>query len=639
MLLGIQNGRFEFGARLLFDEVNWHINLGERIGLVGFNGTGKSTLFKILTGEYSLSKGDVVKSKETTIGYVHQDLMHIEYQHTILELAMSAFEKIKQKEAEQKALEEQLATDSENETLLWQYAEVLQELQQLDAYQIHYKAEEILSGLGFKETDFSRPFTEFSGGWRMRVILAKMILQNPDVLLLDEPTNHLDLPSIEWLEKYLVGYKGSVVMVSHDKFFLNKMVNKIIEIYQQGLHFYNGNYDYFLTEKALRIELQQKSYENQQDFIRQQERFIERFKAKASKATLAKSVQKKLDRLELVSEAVIEVPNLKINFSIETTPGKIVFELHNITKKYPKTDIFDNATAQILRGDKIALIGANGVGKSTVLRIIGGNENFSGDRVPGHNVVFSFYAQHQVDSLHVEWTVFEELQRCGSKKNDQEIRTILGCFLFSGDDIDKKIKVLSGGEKARVALAKVMISSANFLILDEPTNHLDMHSVEILAQALKNYEGTYIIVSHDRYFISLTANKIWEIKDQKIKAFDGGYTEFVEWQKNVVLPKQPLPASKNNVMKPIDNKNTEPEKNNKSKRIEKLQQDMTSLEKNIFDEEQHLKELENHMCLPEIFQQKEVYLELEKKYLALEIKILTLKNKYNALFENLAELE
>ena len=533
MLIGLQNASFEFGSRIIFENATWHINPGERIGLIGFNGTGKSTLLKVFVGEFQPTKGSVEKSKDTSIGYIYQDLMNFTSNQTILELAFSAFEKVVQKEQELKDLELKLEMDAENETLLLKYADILHDLQTLDAYNIHYKVEEVLQGLGFKETDFNRNYEEFSGGWRMRVILAKMILQSPDVLLLDEPTNHLDLPSIIWLEKYLLNYKGSVVIISHDKFFLNKMVNKIVEIYQQKLHFYNGNFDYFMEEKQIRIDLAQKAFSNQQDYIRQQERFIERFKAKASKAAQAQSVQKRLDKIGKLEDTTLETPNLRINFTIEKVPGKVIYELNNISKKFDTNIILKQTDASIDRGDKIALIGANGMGKSTLLRIIGGNETFEGEVKKGHNVEVGFYAQHQLEKLNIENEILKEMQLCGSKMGDVELRTILGCFLFSGDDVEKKIKVLSGGEKARVALAKVMISKANFLILDEPTNHLDMHSVEILSTALNNYKGSYILVSHDRYFISKTANKIWEIIDNKIVEFKGSYNEWMEWNERM----------------------------------------------------------------------------------------------------------
>jgi ATP-binding cassette subfamily F protein 3 len=410
-----------------------------------------------------------------------------------------------------------------DEKLAMQYADLLHEMDVLDGYNIHHKAEEVLHGLGFSNADLVRPYQEFSGGWRMRVLLAKMILQQPDVLLMDEPTNHLDLPSIEWLEKYLLHYKGSVVIVSHDKFFLNRMVNKIVELYQQELHIYTGDYNQYQEEKAIRIEMQQKAFENQQDFIRQQERFIERFKAKASKAAQAQSVQKRLDKLDKIEDVKLERPDMRINFQLEKVPGKILVQLKNVSKRFGNIEIVKEASAEIERGDKIALIGANGKGKSTLLRVIAGAETFEGEREWGHNVEESFYAQHQLEALNLQHTILEELHNCGSKKNDLELRSLLGSFLFSGDDVEKRIKVLSGGEKARVALAKTIVSKGNFLLLDEPTNHLDMHSVELLADALNKYEGSYILVSHDRYFISKTANKIWEITDHRIKEFKGGY--------------------------------------------------------------------------------------------------------------------
>ena len=356
----------------------------------------------------------------------------------------------------------------------------------LDGYNIHYKAEEVLHGLGFSNEDLNKPYKQFSGGWRMRVLLAKMILQAPDVLLLDEPTNHFDLPSIEWLEKYLINYKGSVVIVSHDKYFLNRMVNKIVELYQKQLHIYSGNYEYYEKEKELRIDMQQRAFENQQDYIRQQERFIERFKAKASKAAQAQSVQKRLDKLDVIEDVQMERPDIRINFQVDKTPGRVLVSLKDINKKFGENVILENASAEIDRGDKIALIGANGKGKSTLLRIVAEAETFEGERVWGHNVEESFYAQHQLEALNINNTLLDEMKDAGSQKTEMELRALLGGFLFSGDDVDKKIKVLSGGEKARVALAKTIVSKANFLMLDEPTNHLDMHSVELLAGALTN---------------------------------------------------------------------------------------------------------------------------------------------------------
>ncbi|MEN9951420.1 MAG: hypothetical protein RLY85_2172, partial [Bacteroidota bacterium] len=534
MLAGFQDLTFEFGARAIVEDATWHIHPGERIGLIGYNGTGKSTLLKLLAGEYLPNAGTVERSRSTSIGYLHQDLLSFDTQESILQVAMGAFERVMQIQKDIERLGNELE-QAEDEKKLIEYTDLLHEMDVLDGYNVEHKTEDVLHGLGFRQEDLNRPYKEFSGGWRMRVLLAKMILMQPDLLMLDEPTNHLDLPSIEWLEKYLLHYQGAVVIVSHDKYFLDRMVNKIVELYQRKLNIYTGNYSYYEKEKLVRMEMQQRAFENQQDFIRQQERFIERFKAKASKAAQAQSVQKRLDKIERVEEASIERPNIRMNFNVDKTPGKIICSLKQVSKNFGPIEIASSADAEIERGDKIALIGANGKGKSTMLRIIAGRETFEGERNWGHNVEESFYAQHQLESLNLNYNVLEELQMAGSKKTDMELRTVLGCFLFSGDDVDKKIKVLSGGEKARVALAKTIISKSNFLMLDEPTNHLDMHSVDLLAEALDKYEGSLILVSHDRYFISKTANKIWEIVDGKIVEFKGGYTEWVEWKERMAL--------------------------------------------------------------------------------------------------------
>ncbi|CAF3857262.1 unnamed protein product [Rotaria sp. Silwood1] len=649
MLIGLQNVTFEFGARVIVQDATWHINPGERIGLIGYNGTGKSTLFKVLVGEYTPSKGSIEKGRETTIGYLHQDLLSFDTNDSILEVALSAFEKVKSIEKEIEEITAQLETDSSDELLLL-YSEKLHELEVAGGYEIEYKTEEVLHGLGFSDKDIKRPFKEFSEGWRMRVLLAKMILQQPDVLLLDEPTNHLDLPSIEWLEKYLMFYKGSVVIVSHDKFFLNRMVNKIVELYQQELHIYSGNYEFYEQEKAVRIELQQKAYENQQDYIRQQERFVERFKAKASKAAAAQSIVKRLDKIERIEQTEIERPNIKINFRIDKQPGKIISELKNVSKRFGEIEILNNASIEINRGDKIALVGANGKGKSTVLRIVSGTENVTGERVPGHNVEESFYAQHQLEALNISNTILEEMQLCGSNKTDLELRSLLGCFLFSGDDADKKIRVLSGGEKARVALAKVIAGKSNFLLLDEPTNHLDMHSVELLAEALSKYEGSYLLVSHDRYFISMAANKIWEIEDGIIKEFKGTYAEWVQWKereannlksqgvKAKVESQNPKNNSEKQETRTIANEKQET-KNEASKELQKLQRSLEKIEADINVQNLKKQEIENELGNPDNYANQTKFQALETAYNTVKSELNTLNKKYEEVFEKLCSMQ
>ena len=653
MLIGLQNVTFEFGARAIIEDATWHIQPGERIGLIGYNGTGKSTILKLLVGQYTPSKGTVEKGKDTSIGYLHQDLLSFDTNETITEVALGAFERVRALEKEIEALGMELEANPEDNDLLIKYTDALHEIDVLDGYNIQHKAEEVLHGLGFNSEDLSRPYKEFSGGWRMRVLLTKMILQQPDVLLLDEPTNHLDLPSIEWLEKYLLHYKGSVVIVSHDKYFLNKMVNKIVEVYQQQLNFYTGDYEYYEVEKEQRVEIQQRAFENQQDYIRQQERFIERFKAKASKAAQAQSIQKRLDRLDVIEDVQIERPNIKINFAVDKTPGKVLVDLKGVTKRYPTLTIVENAFAEIERGDKIALIGANGKGKSTLLRVIAGMESFEGERVWGHNVDESFYAQHQLESLNLNNTVLEEVQECGSKKTDLELRALLGCFLFSGDDVEKRIKVLSGGEKARVALTKTIISKANFLMLDEPTNHLDMHSVELLADALTKYDGTLILVSHDRFFISKTANKIWEIEDHKIVEFKGNYKEWLEWKERMAKQKAahpeapkatkeekkstPTPTTLSTPVKP--NENNAPIDKDLQKQIQKLQKALVQIEHNIDTLKKEKEALEVQMADPTIYTDASKFQVIEKNYHDKNALIRSMNKEYEMAFNDLLVLE
>jgi ATP-binding cassette subfamily F protein 3 len=501
--------------------------------------------------------------------------------------------------------------------------------------------------LGFTNRDLTRPYKEFSGGWRMRVLLAKMILQAPDVLLLDEPTNHLDLPSIEWLEKYLLHYKGSVVIVSHDKYFLNKMVNKIVEVYQQQLNFYTGDYAYYEVEKVQRVEIQQRAFENQQDYIRQQERFIERFKAKASKAAQAQSIQKRLDRLDVIEDVQIERPNIRINFAVDKTPGKVLVDLKGVSKAYPAQTILNNAFAEIERGDKIALIGANGKGKSTLLRIVAGMESYEGERVWGHNVDESFYAQHQLESLNLNNTILQEVQECGTKKTDLELRALLGCFLFGGDEIDKKIKVLSGGEKARVALTKTIISKANFLMLDEPTNHLDMATVELLAEALTKYDGSIILVSHDRYFISKTANKIWEIEDEQIIEFKGDYTEWVEWKERMAKQKAANPEAPKQAPKQVEKKvepvaaevKAGPIDKEHQKLVQKLQKQIAQIEQNLETLNTEKAAIELEMANPAIYADPAKFHIVEKSYQDKNALIKSINKEYEVAFNDLLQLE
>jgi ATP-binding cassette subfamily F protein 3 len=646
MLAGFQNVTFEFGARCILQDATWHIQVGERIGLIGYNGTGKSTLLKLLVGDYQPTLGSMERSRETTIGYLHQDLLSFDTSDSIHQVALKAFAPILKLEKEIEELGQELEKTGDEKILL-EYSEKLHQLETADGYTIHNRTAEVLQGLGFTNQDLERPYREFSGGWRMRVLLAKMILEQPDLLLLDEPTNHLDLPSIEWLEKYLLHYRGAVVIVSHDKYFLNRMVTKVVELYQEELHFYTGNYAFYEKEKISRMELQQKAFENQQDYIRQQERLVERFKAKASKASMAQSILKKLNKLERVDAAQLVRPALRINFSVDKTPGKVIATVKNIQKSFGENSILTNGNAEINRGDKIALIGANGKGKSTLLRILAGTESIQqGERIDGHNVEQSFYAQHQLEALHLQHTILEEMLHCGSQLTELELRSLLGCFLFSGDDIDKKIKVLSGGEKARVALAKVIVSKANFLLLDEPTNHLDLHSCELLIEALNRYQGTLLLVSHDRYFISKTATVIWEIENGEIKEFKGGYDEWVSWkermEKNNLVKSEEASIQQNAnpavVISPKQEANTSISKE-KKKEYQKAQKRFQELESRLAEAQAKQKELELKLADPGLYANKDNFVAAESAYQQIRKLATSLTAEYEKAFEEMMRLE
>jgi len=642
MLLGLQNVTFEFGARTIVEDATWHIQPNERIGLIGYNGTGKSTLLKVLTGQYSPAKGTVEKGKETTIGFLHQDLLGFDTEDSILEVALGAFERIKELEKELEIVGKELEKTGD-EDLANDYADLLHEMDVLDGYSIHHRTEEILQGLGFSNAEIHKPYKNFSGGWRMRVLLAKMILQHPDVLLMDEPTNHLDLPSIEWLEKYLLHYPGAVVIVSHDRFFLDRMVTKVVELYQQKLHFFTGNYSYYEQEKEIRIDMQKKAFDNQQDYIRQNEKFVERFKAKASKAAAAQSIVKRLEKLDRIEDVEIERPNMKINFSVEKQPGRTIVTLKNISKSFKDIDIVENTGAEIERGDKIALIGANGKGKSTLLRIIADTEPFEGERTWGHNVQESFYAQHQLEALNQNNNILDELKDAGSGKNDLEIRSLLGAFLFSGEAVEKKIKVLSGGEKARVALAKTIASKANFLMLDEPTNHLDIHSVDLLVQSLIKYEGSIVLVSHDRYFISRLANKIWEIEDHKIREFKGTYAEWEDWKERKLkaeaeAKKAEKPEPKVH-LKVVEQPKVKVVTNDEKKELQKIKSRFGQLETKLVELNKNKITLEAALANPTIYGDKAKFLQAEAEYNKAAKELTDANAEYEKVFDKMMEME
>ena len=589
-MLSISNLNFYFGSRALYEGANLHIKPKTKIGLIGANGTGKSTLLRLISGEYTPDGGSISKSGGCTIGFLNQDLLSYQTDDSILNVAMQAFEKQLELQHDIDKVLHKMETNYEDKDIDL-LAKLQEDFERLDGYTIQSRTEEILEGLGFSTEDLSRPLKLFSGGWRMRVMLAKLLLQKPALLLLDEPTNHLDLPSIEWVEKYIHDYEGSIVVVSHDRYFLDRTIDSIAEVSGAKITLYPGNYSFYMEEKALRNEIQKGAFENQQSQIRQTEKFIQRFKAKASKAKQVQSRVKALDRIDMIDEVVDEKAKVNFKFNFGTEPGRFILFLEHISKAFGDKVILKNTSATINRGDKIALIGANGKGKSTLLRIISGTEKIQGERRTGHNVIESFFAQHQLESLTVENSLIDELKATGTAKTEMELRSVLGCFLFSGEEVFKKIKVLSGGEKSRVALAKVLISEANFLLLDEPTNHLDMQSVNILIQALQQYEGTYVVVSHDRYFVSNIANKIWYIEDHEIKEYPGSFDEYETW---MATKESAKPAAVKSTAKPkAELAPVEAKSPNQAKQIEKLEAEIIEIENNISAIELQMVELAN----------------------------------------------
>jgi ATP-binding cassette, subfamily F, member 3 len=596
-MISISNISYYIGGRALYENASMFIKPNDKIGLIGLNGRGKSTLLKLINGEYSLDSGSISKGNDCTIGFLNQDLLSYQTNDSILTVAMGAFKDVVDLEREIEAIILKLENEY-SEALVDKLSKLQEKYDHLGGYTMQSKAEEILEGIGFSTADLHRPLKEFSGGWRMRVMLAKLLLEKPSLLMLDEPTNHLDLPSIEWVENYLRNYESAVIVVSHDRQFLDNVITKTVEVSQEQLFTYEGNYSFYLEEKELRQEIQQNAFENQQAKIRQTERFIERFRAKSTKARQVQSRVKALQRMDMIEEVVDDTAAVNFKFKFNQQPGRYICTLKDVSKSYGSQQILKNTSIMLERGDKIALIGANGKGKSTLLRILSGGEPIEGERTLGYNVIQAFYAQHQLESLHVENEILEELKQAGSGKTEQELRNVLGCFLFTDEDQFKKIKVLSGGEKSRVALAKTLLSEANFLLLDEPTNHLDFISENILIQALQQYAGSFIVVSHNRYFVSQIANKIWYIEDKQIKEYPGTYDEYEYWRKKSQVVEAPSPKE----VKPVVEKKEAAKPTDESaKRLKALQKQLKTIEEKIEQLEKQKADFENQMAKPEVY--------------------------------------
>ncbi len=523
-MIDLSNISLQFNGKYLFQNINYKINSGERISLVGANGTGKSSLLKIITGELQPESGKVLKQKDISIGYLPQD--NITHKgKTLIEEAKSALTDILLLHEKENELTKELSieniTEERREDLVNQLGEVHHRLEELDSYSASSKVEKILLGLGFEEDEFERITDEFSGGWQMRIALAKILISQNDLLLMDEPTNHLDLDSLEWLISFLKSYKGAMLIVSHDKYFVNTVTKKTLEIYLGKFNTFNGDYDAYLKFKDERDQQVANQYLLQQKKIKETEKFIERFRYKATKA---KQVQSRIKQLERIS--LVELPDFKeditVRFPSPPPSGKINLELESISKAYGQKIIFENLDFQIDRGDKIAFVGPNGAGKSTLAKIIANVISFEhGKRIVGHNTIISYYAQDVADNLNPELDILETIESVSENQTIGQLRSLLGSFLFTGDDVFKKVGVLSGGEKSRVALAKILLTKSNLIILDEPTNHLDISSKLVLQKALQEFQGSLILVSHDINFLEPVANKVVEIRKKSVKIYNG----------------------------------------------------------------------------------------------------------------------
>ena len=531
-MLNAHDIQVSFSGEELFSGITFKLNAGDRIGLVGKNGAGKSTLLKVVAGEQEFERGALALDKDVSIGYLKQDI-DFEEGRTVLEEAYQAFEEILQIEEKLKSIHEELAERTDYESSYYQ--ELLHELDDLThryeligGYNYQGDTEKILTGLGFKQEEFHRQTNTFSGGWRMRIELAKILLQDNDILLLDEPTNHLDIESIIWFEGFLKGFKGALMMVSHDKMFLDNVTNRTIEISLGKIYDYKKPYSQYLLLRHEIREKQLQAQKNQEREIRHTEQLIEKFRAKASKASMAQSLIKKLDRVERIEVDVEDKATMNVRFPVSVTPGKVVIEAHRVGKTYGENRVLQNVDLLIERGSKIAFVGQNGEGKSTLAKIIVGEIPHDGELRLGHNVQIGYFAQNQSEYLDGEQTVLEVMEEAASDANRFKVRDMLGAFLFRGEEVEKKVKVLSGGERNRLALCKMLLTPFNVLIMDEPTNHLDMDSKNVLKRALKQFEGTLILVSHDRDFLDGLADTVYSFRDSAIREYLGDINYFLE---------------------------------------------------------------------------------------------------------------
>lgn len=643
-MIDLVNLSIQFGGKYLFRNVNYKINSGDKLSLVGANGTGKSSLLKIISGQIQPESGTVAKQKRISIGYLPQEQINHKGK-SLVEEAKTALTDIiflRNKEIEiTELLKNDNLSDEEKMDYAMQLGEVHHRLEELDSYSAESRIEKILIGLGFEEKDFDKLTNEFSGGWQMRIALAKILISQNDLLLLDEPTNHLDLDSLAWLIQFLKAFKGALLIVSHDKHFVNSVTTKTLEIYLNKFNTFNGNYDSFIKYKEERDIQTEALFEQQQKKIKEQEKFIERFRYKASKAKQVQSRVKMLEKVELI-ELPDKADSIEIRFPEPIKSGKVVLTLKNIFKSYGNNKVFENLDFEILRGDKIAFVGPNGAGKSTLSKIISNATTIDGgERIEGHNVSIAFYAQDVADSLNPELDILETIDEASENKTIGQLRSLLGSFLFSGDDVFKKVGVLSGGEKSRVALAKILLTRANLILLDEPTNHLDFNSKLVLQKALLEFSGSLILVSHDIDFLRPIANKVVEIRKGEVKIFPDGIDYYLE-KRELFNFKVTTNTSKNETsqINRKEQKRIEAElRQNKFKAVKDLKKKIEIIEREIEKNENEEKRLEVLLADSETYNDIKNYNKLLNDYKTVKEKLEKYLLEWEEIAKNLSEIE
>ena len=613
-MVSINGVTVSFGGYNLFDNVSFLINPKDRIGLAGKNGAGKSTMLKILAGYQTPTKGEVSRPKDCKIGYLPQDMTH-QHGRTVYEETESAFEEIKILQAKLNDINHQLETRTDYESdsymdLIHDLTDINERLNIIGADNTEEEIEKVLIGLGFQRKQFHMQTSEFSGGWRMRIELAKLLLQKPDVLMLDEPTNHLDIEAIQWLEEFMDVFSGAVILISHDKTFLDTVTKRTIEIVNQKIYDYKTNYSHYLVLRQERKQQQENAQKNQQKMIDQTEVLIDKFRAKASKSAMAQSLIKKLDRLDRVEVDDMDTASVRFRFPPPAHSGKIVITANEAGKSYGEKHIFSGANFIITKGEKIGLVGRNGEGKSTMMKMIASKIKYDGEIQLGHSVLMGYFEQDQEEKVDLDKTVFETIDELAVGDVRRQVRSLLGSFLFGGDDIDKKVKVLSGGERGRLALCKLLLEPYNLLLLDEPTNHLDIKSKEVLKQSLIDYEGTLVMVSHDRDFMTGLCDRLFEFRDGHLKEYLCDIKEFMEIRKverlnELDLDKSGVKATtvveKNTSTNSLNKTNSDFEAQEKKKQQSQIQTQIKKSEEEIERLESEIKKLDHQLSIPETY--------------------------------------